>query len=41
MLSGQFGKNDFLLSPSALITRKLVFCLTLVLWRSAFCTVGP
>ena len=41
MLSGQFGKNDFLLSPSALITRKLVLCLTLVPWRSAFRIVGP
>jgi hypothetical protein len=40
MLSGQFGKNDFSLSPSALITRKLVLCLTLVPWRSAFRTVG-
>jgi hypothetical protein len=31
----------FLLSPSAFITRKLVFCLKLALWRSAFRTVGP
>jgi hypothetical protein len=41
MLYRQFGENDFLLSPSALITRKLVLCLTLVPWRSAFRTVGP
>jgi hypothetical protein len=41
MLSGQFGQNDFLLSPSALITRKLELCLILMPWRSAFCIVGP
>ena len=34
-------KNDFLLSPSAFITRKLVFYLKLTLWRSAFRTVRP
>jgi hypothetical protein len=40
MLSGHFGKNNFLLSPSALITRKLELCLILMPWRSAFRIVG-
>jgi hypothetical protein len=42
MLSGQFGKNDFLLSPSALFTRNLELCLILMPWRSTFrIAVGP
>jgi hypothetical protein len=41
MLFGQFGKNDFLLSPSALFTRNLELCLILMPWRSTFRIAGP
>jgi hypothetical protein len=34
------GKNNFSLPSSAFITRNLVFCLRLLLRRSAFRTVG-